>query len=60
MVQWKGKWTSDFFHFTVNDLKQFLDENDITIDELIEEKKRNDEEKKIAKKNRISNLSFYK
>jgi hypothetical protein len=52
MVQWKGKWNSDFFHFTIKDLKDFLNKGDVTIDVLIERKIMADAEKKRLKEAR--------
>jgi len=52
MIQWKGKWSSDFFTFVVGDLKEFLKNNNITIDQLIEEKEEKDLLKKQKKRKR--------
>src|SRR4030042_710517 len=58
MVQWKGKWTSDFFHFIIGDLKKYLKENDVTIDELIEREKIKEEEKKLNKMDKMFSVDF--
>lgn len=55
MVQWKGKWNSDFFHFTIGDLKNFFKEENVTIDDLIKRKQEEEDEKKRLKEARKLN-----
>ena len=58
MVQWKGRWSSDFFTFVVGDLKEFLKKNNITIDKLIEEKELEKKRKKQRKRSFPEDFGF--
>lgn len=58
MVQWKGRWSSDFFTFVVGDLKEFLKKNNITIDKLIEEKELEKKRKKQRKRSSPEDFGF--
>jgi len=60
MVQWKGKWNSDFFHFTVGDLRNFLKKESVTIDDLIVRKQVEEEDKKRKRESKNVNENLLK